>query len=367
VPREPHPVLIVGGGPAGLALALELARQRIDAIVVERGAYRDVRVGEHLAPPAVLQLRALDVTSLDGHLASAGVDAYWGSGEAHHMDYFFHPAQHGLNLCRPQFDADLARAAASRGATILTSAILSRASRSNANWDVDICAGDRTRTFTVSLIVDATGRAATFARRQGARICAQDRQIALVGLCEASGSGSSNTRSVVEASELGWWYRAPIGSDRCICMLVTDDDQLPKARRGALPQWWQDQLGRTRHVVGDARERAAVTTFLVRSARSQCLNIAHGTGWLAIGDAAMAFDPLASQGIAKALDHGKRAAFHISSYLAGDDAALARFALQSSRDYAAYMATRTGYYQLETQWPTSVFWRRRHGENLARA
>ena len=41
-------------------------------------------------------------------------------------------------------------------------------------------------------------------------------------------------------------------------------------------------------------------------------------GWLAVGDAAIAFDPLTSQGIAKALDHGKRAAASIAAYLAGD-------------------------------------------------
>ena len=47
-------VLIVGGGPAGLATALELAHQHIAAMVVERSAYNDLRIGEHLTPPGVL-------------------------------------------------------------------------------------------------------------------------------------------------------------------------------------------------------------------------------------------------------------------------------------------------------------------------
>ena len=94
MPHRGHPVLIVGGGPSGLATAIELAAQGIVAVVVERSDYDDVRVGEHLKPSAVLQLRAISSKTklpLDAHFASAGVQAYWGSASANHMDYFLHP------------------------------------------------------------------------------------------------------------------------------------------------------------------------------------------------------------------------------------------------------------------------------------
>ena len=57
---------------------MELARQRIAALVIERSAYNDMRIGEHLAPPAVWHLRALDSTAclpLDSSFARSGVDA----------------------------------------------------------------------------------------------------------------------------------------------------------------------------------------------------------------------------------------------------------------------------------------------------
>ena len=113
-------------------------------MVIERTVYDDFRVGEHLQPAVVLQLRALDrgsKMSLDSHLVSAGVEAYWGSATANHMDYFLHPGQHGLNLSRPRFDADLARACERSGATVLRSASLTRranqhgmGSRSQPQW-----------------------------------------------------------------------------------------------------------------------------------------------------------------------------------------------------------------------------------------
>jgi 2-polyprenyl-6-methoxyphenol hydroxylase-like FAD-dependent oxidoreductase len=72
-------VLVVGGGPAGLATAIALAEQNIAALVVERGVYDDGRIGEHLEPSAVVQLRSIDSRSnlpLESHFASGGMEAY---------------------------------------------------------------------------------------------------------------------------------------------------------------------------------------------------------------------------------------------------------------------------------------------------
>jgi flavin-dependent dehydrogenase len=214
-----------------------------------------------------------------------------------------------------------------------------------------------------SIIVDATGRAATFARRQGAKVRAHDRQIAVVAF--GTGSQVPHARSIVEAAALGWWYNAPIGPERCICMLVTDDDLLPRERGFNLRAWWREQLGRTAHLPYRLGAREPSERLLVRSARSQCLDVASGTGWLAVGDAALAFDPLSSQGIANALDHGKRAAASIAACLSGDHASVETFARELQREYAAYRTTRARYYRLETRWPQSMFWKRRHEEATA--
>ena len=51
VSAEERPaVLILGGGPAGLATGLRIVRSGSSAVVVERGRYNEIRVGEHLPP-----------------------------------------------------------------------------------------------------------------------------------------------------------------------------------------------------------------------------------------------------------------------------------------------------------------------------
>jgi flavin-dependent dehydrogenase len=362
VSHSRYQVLVVGGGPAGLATATYLARRGLTAMVIERSAYDDVRVGEHLQPAGVLELRAIKSRSelpLDAHFASAGVVAYWGSNTPNHMDYFLQTGQQGLNLSRPRFDADLARACELSGATVARSASLVSAVRTCSTWDVEIVVNGAIRRLPVCVIVDATGRAATFARRQGATVCADDRQIALVAFANGSRKRAAHSRSVVEAIETGWWYAAPIGDARSICMLVTDHDLVPN-RTINRHAWWREQLGRTTQLPDHFGDSGPPPRLMVRSARSQHLDVASGIGWLAVGDAAMAFDPLASQGIAKALEQGKRAAASIVAYLAGDPSSLERFALELQREYNAYRSTRAAYYHLERRWAESTFWKRRH-------
>ena len=355
-----YSVLIIGGGPAGLATAMELVRCGIAATVIERSTYNDVRIGEHLTPAGVLQLRALDPglsTLTSPHGRSAGVTAYWGSTAANHTDYFLHPGQGGLNLSRPRFDTELAQAAETSGATVLRSASLKLALRTKAGWAVDVEKDGRIARFVVPFIVDATGHVAKFSRQQGAKILVHDRQVALVAFQDSSDDAYVNTRSIVETAEDGWWYHACIKAPRSVCMFITDSDLLPGGGKHVLYDWWLQQLGRAHHM---PRQSGKVTDFFIRSASSQCLDVPVGLGWLAVGDAAMAFDPLASQGIAKALNHGSRAASAIFAHFRRDELSLMRFAEHLRREYVDLRFTRAQYYQLESRWPRSTFWRRRN-------
>jgi flavin-dependent dehydrogenase len=98
----------------------------------------------------------------------------------------------------------------------------------------------------------------------------------------------------------------------------------------------------------------------VRAAGSGRLEPAAGDGWLAVGDAAAAFDPLASHGIGAALEGGLRAAAAIRARSDGDRAALAAYAEHTRRAHARYQRLWLDYYAQERRWPDAPFWRRRH-------
>ena len=354
-------VIVVGGGPAGLAAAAHLTRGGLSVVVVERSGYGDVRIGEHLPPPGMLALREVAAVlglALHDQFRSAGVIAHWGSPEPRHTDYVLHPGQYGVNLSRPGFDEEFAQACEKQGAIVLQRASLTQASRERGRWKIDACTDDGLVRLTSRCVVDASGRRASFASKQRARIIVDERQVALV----AFGSAPSDTlrvRSVVEAYEFGWWYWAPLSAKHCLCLLICDPDLIRSRGRLALAQWWRDQLGATSHIAEIAADYAISPALHVRPSHSQHLDRGHGNGWIAIGDAAFAQDPLSSQGISKALDHGKQASFAIIHYLSGQIDALRELSQKLSTEYSAYYLTKNSYYKMEQRWKYSTFWNSR--------
>jgi flavin-dependent dehydrogenase len=362
-PDAPVAVLVLGGGPAGLATASALARRGLRVSVVEWSAYDDIRIGEHVSPPALHLLRAVGFPGVDGedaHLRSAGVDAWWGGPTPNHLDYLLHPAVHGVNLSRPLFDASLAEKCRADGAAILAPARLLRADRKKTRWVAEVQVRQETVVLRPELIVDATGRSAAFARGLGPSIRAEDRQVAVVALgSQRIDDDPGGGRVLIESTEAGWWYFAPLSARRCVCMLVTDADLPPSRTKAQLPRWWRHELERTSHVRHRVAPHRRLGDPIVRSARSQRLDRFAGSGWVAVGDAAMAFDPLSSRGIGKAVEHGVLAASAIDGHLAGDRRALGSYCRRLEAEHGRYRRTRSGYYGLERRWPDAPFWRRR--------
>ena len=359
--RDRHAAMIVGGGPAGLATALGLIRAGCSVIVVERGRYDEVRIGEHLPPQGIRLLLDGGFSGLDekAHLRSTGVNAWWGSTEASYMDYLFHPVGHGVNLSRPDFDSTLADQCREAGVRLLTGARLISSTLKRTRWHTKVQWGDCVREYFPRVIVDATGRSAAFARAQGSSIEASESQVALIA-CRASNPplNDTNARVLIESAEHGWWYFAPLCGGHCVCMFMTDADLLQPGPRAALATW-EERLRRTDHVRWCKQAYPAMTRLVVRAARSQRLDRIAGPGWIAVGDAAIAFDPLSSQGIAKGLAHGRQAAEAVLACFDGDEMALQRLGEQFGAEFADYEETRRGYYAIERRWPDALFWRRR--------
>ena len=87
-----------------------------------------------------------------------------------------------------------------------------------------------------------------------------------------------------------------------------------------------------------------------------------GTGakdvW-AVGDAAACYDPLAGQGITKALHDGVEAAAAIADALASGSELGDAYSSAVGARFEEYVSNRNHFYALEERWPGSEFWRRR--------
>jgi flavin-dependent dehydrogenase len=348
--------LVAGGGPAGSAAALVLARAGRRVMLVESSADREgLKVGESLPPaarPLLADLGLLERLEDDRHLRSYGTSAAWGSRRLVETDFVFDPNGHGWHLDRRRFDHTLRRAAAAAGAEVRSGAVVRVDGRTDDGWRVRLNDGAELPART---LVDATGRRASLARGLGARRERHDRLVGVFGSAPAI-AGDADARTLVEAAPDGWWYTALVPGRRRVAVLMTDADLVPPGAR--TPAGFAAALAMTEHVA--LRVAAGPIETRTEPAHGSRLRPCCGDGWVAVGDAALAVDPLSSQGLMTALYTGAAGACATDARLRGDRDALARYADRVGAIGAAYARNRREAYLAETRWPGRRFWERRN-------
>lgn len=365
--ETPFDVAVIGGGPAGCSAALTLARHGYRCLVVEKSAYADIRVGETL-PPAVRRL-LVDLGVWDRFLAAGFtpahvISAVWGEDRSRENAAIFDPYGHGWHVDRRRFDRLLAQAAVDAGATLARGMrITFRRADGSGLWRLNV---DRACEASARMLVDATGRAACVARRMGARRTAVDRLVGLTGFFRpACQNVMPDTAMLVEAVEDGWWYSTVLPDRRFVVAYLTDADLLA-GFAGDLSGRFLSRLRHASRTSARLRECSLEYGPIASAANSSRLTKICGSNWVAAGDAAMAFDPLASQGVYRALASGLKAAEAIERHWGGDRAALNDYERHLMSDFDRYLVQRRHFYGLEGRWPEQEFWRRRSETDLGK-
>jgi len=362
-------VAIVGGGPAGAAAALALAKAGRRVLVADSGVARAFRIGEGLPPsarPLLRELGVLDRIEADGHRPSPGTLAFWGSDVPHANDFLYQARGPGLQLDRARFDASLRAAAREAGAEVVESARLGLDAASVGGFahrlSLRTSGGDK-RAVEAEWLIDASGRAATSARALGATRIEYDCLVAFYQRLGSAGDTDRDGRTWVEAVADGWWYSALLPSGERLIALLGDADLLD--RRDLLDGdglWRRLKEAPALGALCAAHGYRPCGRVYGADASSAALNLAAGERWLAVGDAALAFDPLSSKGISSALYTGLRAADVIDASLRGDPASAQRYAAHLLEVHRVYRSQQRAFYMLERRWETTGFWSRRSAE-----
>src|SRR5579864_8229514 len=178
--------IVVGGGPAGSAAALALARRGCATALIERSSYEQFRVGETFPPAIRRPLAELGVWErfLEvSRLPSYSIRCAWATPQPSANDSIYSPYGNGWHVNRAAFDAMLAQSAEDSGATVLRSTrFVSVSGAPGGTWSLDVSRGGVRETLRGRMLLDATGRKALLARRLGAKAQAQDRLIGVAAV-----------------------------------------------------------------------------------------------------------------------------------------------------------------------------------------
>jgi flavin-dependent dehydrogenase len=364
-------VVVVGGGPAGATLAITLARRGLKPIVLEALRGPESKIGECLPPGAnalLERLKLKDRFPYEGHLPSHGNRSVWGSPVPVERDFLFGTHGHGWHLDRRRFEEDLANLARDEGVDWQYGCRLVGCSKQNGKWmlSVKTLLGDKN--FEADFVADATGRPARVARQLGAKQVRYDRLVGAAVLMKAARDKPiKGTFTLVEAVATGWWYSAQLPDGALMVIYMSDSDLMDRAvirqKNG-----WAALLEETNQTWQRVREGSYLpqTEPHILSANSARMDLITGERWLAVGDAAVCYDPLSSYGISSAMGCGLHATDAVIESLEGRPNALLTYRTIIDRAYAQYMAMHCEHYALERRWIAEPFWKRRHSSSFGK-
>lgn len=351
--KHSYDVLVAGGGPAGSTAALDLCRHGFSVALIEQDNYETVRVGETLPPAIRRQLTGLGIWErfLEcGPLESYGIQTAWETPMPRHQDFLHNPYGCGWHVDRARFDAMLASAAEQAGAELMVSArVTSGHLGAEGLWRLEAVQSGTTQNLRGRMLVDATGRKALLASRLGSQARVADRLIGAVAFFHSSETAQW---TLIEAIEEGWWYSATLPGARMVLAYMTDSD-LWKA------PGWPELLKLAPLTLQRLGPVEVPPPLQIISAASVVRCPVAGPNWMAIGDAALAFDPLSGQGVFKSLETGARSSSAIARYFDGDSSGLAEYENWVQESFQSYLSVRAQFYSSARRWPGSLFWQRR--------
>lgn len=343
-------ILIAGAGPAGLVAAIKLARfGRKVMIVAPR--LNSHKIGECVPGainPILTELELPQINDSGGiHRRIGGTVSLWASSWRQE-DSIASRVQTGWRLNRTAFEQSLENVAISLGIERLVGCVRTVRRLLDGRWQIET---DNGCCLIADWIVDATGRNASIARKRIAKMSTGTKLIALWSIGKPADSDFTN-RTLIESRPDGWWYAAFLPDGRPIAIFHTSPELAMDLKKK--PSKWINQLHDSL-LIGEYIPFELFTGKSLRASNATPgqLDSCFGDRWVACGDAALSFDPIASHGIFNAVMTGSLVA---DALIQGDEHALSQYQWRLKELSKIVEKQRSLYYESASIYFRSNFW-----------
>jgi flavin-dependent dehydrogenase len=368
IPTHAYDVIVVGAGPAGAASAIVLKQAGLSVCLLDEVDEQARRVGESLPGAVLRSLRRLGIGHLgdllgdhEYHACVANVSA-WGHDAWSRQEAMANPEGGGWHVLRHRFDSALRRYAVSLGIDHIPEKLGTlHPGDPSAPIVVSTRSGGAIQLLKARFVVDATGRLAAVGRSLGSirkRLSDQCAAVAWVRHPVEDVDQTTRLKSVPD----GWWYtaRLPQGM-RVIAYHGLSSDVVPRTQCAEL-------FFKSGHSASLLPYRLSPDELLqpIKGADAG-VHLGEplgGPNWIAVGDAALSFDPLSSQGILFALYSGIRGAETVIHCLARPDSTdrfQSEYRQKVLQVYEANQRARRLFYSGERRYLASAYWQTQQG------
>ncbi|MEO8234330.1 MAG: FAD-dependent oxidoreductase [Flavobacterium sp.] len=370
-------IVIIGGGIAGCTAAIALSKNYTVALIDKELQPVD-RIGECLPPAARRILKQLDlleglenevyIANKQVQQKNTGTQSYWGSETSTIVDHLRNPDGFGWQLNRKEFELYLRTSAQQRGVHCLFGYKLHEATYDTNHWTICIKDSDAllepaTETISAKFVIDASGRQSHFARTLDIKRESLDKLIATWAIVV---NHETITMSTISSCEQGWWYSAPLPNNKRVIAFQTDSDLIERTQIKTADSFLQLAKGNKQMASILAKNKQPIQFQGTVAANSTRLHQVVGKQWAALGDAALSFDPLSSQGMFNAMASALQLTELLQKHqiIALSDkkqeaAFQADYTQQINHIWEYYLKHKTLFYSHERRWCQSEFWRRR--------
>jgi geranylgeranyl reductase family protein len=341
---EAYDIAVIGGGPAGTAAAIRAARSGLRVIVFEKGKYgRDKVCGDGLTPRAVGALNTLNIDLADAHRIQ-GLRMIAGK-KVRELDW---PTtdrfpNYGAVWPRRRLDAALMDAATEAGAEMIyeTEALpilADQPSGTSAQGARVIGVEAGGRTIAADLTIIAAGAPGTVAKMVGAtRTADEPYGLAIRTYAETPRHTDVHLEACLSLRDdsgtavpgYGWMFPAGDGTVNIGCGALSTMKGFKKLNLNTMLASYREQV-RDDWDLGPDLERARAWRLPMATQKR------HGSGWVAVGDAAGLINPMNGEGIDYGLESGMLA---VDLFVENPATAPQRYDEQIGEQFDAFLRT----------------------------
>ncbi len=332
-----YDVVIIGGGPAGAAVSMLLARRGHRCAIFEKAKFPRYHIGESLIPGTYSALDRLGLLSKlknSNYPVKHSVRFVSEAGD-HSTPFYFSETIEGEAACtwqveRSSFDQMMLEHASSNGVRVCQSAAVnSVVFEGNRAAGVRLAGsnGEAEQTLRARVVVDASGHATLLGRQLGLRRDVPELNKASIwgywrGGKRAPGIDAGET-TIFAIRGGGWFWYIPLPDQIVSVGVVADptfllnptispEEVYNRETRRCAPMW-ERLSGADR--VGPVRWAPRLAYMNSRTC---------GDGWVMVGDARAFLDPIYSSGLFLAIASAELAAGCIDDALRTNDLSAAR-------------------------------------------